>query len=131
MLETTIAGSLPKPSWLAEPESSGPAWRQDGAELERAKRDAALVWLKEQEAAGIDIVSDGEQFRVHFGTASSSRSRASIGRARPDGHPRQPLRRGRRRSPPRSDGAALSTASRCASRAPIRSAGSSSRCRAR
>jgi hypothetical protein len=66
MLETTIAGSLPKPAWLAEPEKLWPAWRQDGAELERAKRDAALVWLKEQEAAGIDIVSDGEQFRVHF-----------------------------------------------------------------
>jgi 5-methyltetrahydropteroyltriglutamate--homocysteine methyltransferase len=66
MLETTIAGSLPKPSWLAEPEKLWAAWRQDGAELDRAKRDAALVWLKEQEAAGIDIVTDGEQFRVHF-----------------------------------------------------------------
>ena len=66
MLETTIAGSLPKPAWLAEPERLWAAWRHAGAELERAKRDAALVWLKEQEAAGIDIVSDGEQFRVHF-----------------------------------------------------------------
>jgi 5-methyltetrahydropteroyltriglutamate--homocysteine methyltransferase len=66
MLETTIAGSLPKPAWLAEPEKLWAAWRHEGAELERAKRDAALVWLKEQEAAGIDIVSDGEQFRVHF-----------------------------------------------------------------
>jgi 5-methyltetrahydropteroyltriglutamate--homocysteine methyltransferase len=66
MLETTIAGSLPKPAWLAEPEKLWAAWRHDGAELERAKRDAALVWLKEQDAAGIDIVSDGEQFRVHF-----------------------------------------------------------------
>jgi 5-methyltetrahydropteroyltriglutamate--homocysteine methyltransferase len=66
MLETTIAGSLPKPAWLAEPEKLWASWRQEGAELERAKRDAALVWLKEQEAAGIDIVSDGEQFRVHF-----------------------------------------------------------------
>jgi 5-methyltetrahydropteroyltriglutamate--homocysteine methyltransferase len=66
MLETTIAGSLPKPAWLAEPEKLWPAWRLEGAALERAKRDAVLVWLKEQEAAGIDIVSDGEQFRVHF-----------------------------------------------------------------
>jgi 5-methyltetrahydropteroyltriglutamate--homocysteine methyltransferase len=66
MLETTIAGSLPKPAWLAEPEKLWAAWRQEGAELERAKRDAALVWIKEQEAAGIDVVSDGEQFRVHF-----------------------------------------------------------------
>ena len=43
-----------------------PAWRHEGAALERAKHDAVLMWLKEQEAAGIDIVSDGEQFRVHF-----------------------------------------------------------------
>ena len=66
MLETTIAGSLPKPGWLAEPEKLWPAWRHEGAALERAKQDAALVWLKEQERAGIDIVSDGEQFRIHF-----------------------------------------------------------------
>jgi 5-methyltetrahydropteroyltriglutamate--homocysteine methyltransferase len=66
MLETTIAGSLPKPAWLAEPEKLWPAWRQEGAALERAKRDAVLMWLKEQESAGIDVVSDGEQGRVHF-----------------------------------------------------------------
>jgi len=66
MLETTIAGSLPKPSWLAEPEKLWAPWKLTGVELEQAKRDAALVWLKEQESAGIDIVSDGEQFRVHF-----------------------------------------------------------------
>ena len=66
MLETTIAGSLPKPSWLAEPEKLWAPWRLEGAELERAQQDAALIWLKEQEDAGIDIVSDGEQFRVHF-----------------------------------------------------------------
>ncbi len=66
MLETTIAGSLPKPSWLAEPEKLWAPWRLAGAELERAQQDAALIWLKEQEDAGIDIVSDGEQFRVHF-----------------------------------------------------------------
>lgn len=66
MLSTTVAGSLPKPSWLAEPEKLWAPWRLEGAELERAKQDAALVWLKEQEEAGIDIVSDGEQFRVHF-----------------------------------------------------------------
>jgi 5-methyltetrahydropteroyltriglutamate--homocysteine methyltransferase len=66
MLETTIAGSLPKPSWLAEPEMLWAAWRLEGAELERAKRDAALVWLKEQEDDGIHMVSNGEQFRVHF-----------------------------------------------------------------
>jgi 5-methyltetrahydropteroyltriglutamate--homocysteine methyltransferase len=66
MFETTLAGSLPKPAWLAEPEKLWAAWRHDGEALERAKQDATLVWLKEQEQAGIDIVSDGEQFRIHF-----------------------------------------------------------------
>jgi len=66
MFETTVAGSLPKPAWLAEPEKLWAAWRHEGAALERAKQDAALVWLKEQERARIDIVSDGEQFRTHF-----------------------------------------------------------------
>ena len=66
ILDTTIAGSLPKPAWLAEPEKLWPAWRLEGENLERGKRDAVLVWLKEQEDAGVDIVSNGEQFRVHF-----------------------------------------------------------------
>jgi 5-methyltetrahydropteroyltriglutamate--homocysteine methyltransferase len=66
MLETTIAGSLPKPGWLAETNKLWPAWRADGADLERAKRDATLLWLKEQEDAGIDVVTDGEQSRQHF-----------------------------------------------------------------
>jgi 5-methyltetrahydropteroyltriglutamate--homocysteine methyltransferase len=66
MLETTTAGSLPKPSWLAEPQTLWPAWRQTGATLEEAKRDACLVWIKEQEDAGIDVITEGEQFRQHF-----------------------------------------------------------------
>ena len=66
MLKTTIAGSLPKPAWLAEPEKLWAPWRSSGQELEAAKRDAALVWLKEEEDAGIDIVGNGEQFRMHF-----------------------------------------------------------------
>ena len=66
MLKTTIAGSLPKPEWLAEPKKLWPAWRASGSELERAKRDATLLWLKEQEDAGVDIVTDGEQSRQHF-----------------------------------------------------------------
>src|ERR1700710_123648 len=66
MLETTIAGSLPKPAWLAETNNPWPAWRQSGADLDAAKRDATLLAIKEQEDAGIDIVSDGEQARQHF-----------------------------------------------------------------
>jgi 5-methyltetrahydropteroyltriglutamate--homocysteine methyltransferase len=66
LFPTTVAGSLPKPGWLAEPEKLWAGWRAEGDELTQAKRDAALVWLKSQEDAGIDIVSDGEQFRIHF-----------------------------------------------------------------
>ncbi len=66
MFKTTIAGSLPKPGWLAETNKLWPAWRQEGEALERAKRDATLLWLKEQEDAGIDVVTDGEQSRQHF-----------------------------------------------------------------
>ena len=66
MLETTIAGSLPKPSWLAEPNKLWPEWRLQGEALAEGKRDATLLALKTQEAAGIDIVSDGEMSRQHF-----------------------------------------------------------------
>jgi 5-methyltetrahydropteroyltriglutamate--homocysteine methyltransferase len=66
MLETTIAGSLPKPSWLAEPNKLWPEWRLEGAALAEAKRDATLLAVKTQEAAGIDIVTDGEMSRQHF-----------------------------------------------------------------
>ena len=66
LFNATIAGSLPKPSWLAEPDKLWAPWRHVGAELETAKRDATLLWLKEQEDAGISIVGDGEQSRQHF-----------------------------------------------------------------
>jgi len=66
MLKTTLAGSLPKPGWLAEPHKLWPAWRASGEALAEAKRDATLLWLKTQEDAGLDIVSDGEQSRQHF-----------------------------------------------------------------
>jgi 5-methyltetrahydropteroyltriglutamate--homocysteine methyltransferase len=66
MFDTAIAGSLPKPSWLAETEKLWPEWKASGAALERAKADATLLWLKVQEDAGLDIVGDGEQSRQHF-----------------------------------------------------------------
>jgi 5-methyltetrahydropteroyltriglutamate--homocysteine methyltransferase len=66
MLETTIAGSLPKPAWLAEPNRLWAPWKLSGAALAEAKRDATVLALKLQEDAGIDIVTDGEQSRQHF-----------------------------------------------------------------
>jgi 5-methyltetrahydropteroyltriglutamate--homocysteine methyltransferase len=65
-LRTAIAGSLPKPAWLAEPDKLWPQWRAEGPELDAAKRDATLLWIKEQEDAGLTTIGDGEQSRQHF-----------------------------------------------------------------
>jgi len=66
MFPSSIAGSLPKPSWLAEPNRLWPQWRLAGDELAQAKLDATLLAVKWQEDAGIDIVCDGEMSRQHF-----------------------------------------------------------------
>ncbi len=67
-LQTTIAGSLPKPGWLVEPKRLWAPWLLEGDLLEEGKRDAMRLLLADQEAAGIDIVTDGEQTRRHFVT---------------------------------------------------------------
>ena len=66
MLETTTVGSLPKPEYLAETGKLWPAWRLTGEALERAKERATAEWLHHQEDAGIDILTRGEQHRIHF-----------------------------------------------------------------
>jgi 5-methyltetrahydropteroyltriglutamate--homocysteine methyltransferase len=66
LFPTTIAGSLPKPAWLAEPNRLWAPWRLAGEELAAAKDDATILAVKAQEDAGIDIVADGEQSRQHF-----------------------------------------------------------------
>ncbi|MBM7483668.1 5-methyltetrahydropteroyltriglutamate--homocysteine methyltransferase [Bradyrhizobium sp. USDA 3686] len=66
LFPTTIAGSLPKPEWLAEPNMLWAPWKSQGDELVRAKRDATMLAVKVQEDAGIDIVTEGEQARQHF-----------------------------------------------------------------
>jgi 5-methyltetrahydropteroyltriglutamate--homocysteine methyltransferase len=68
LLQTTIAGSLPKPTWLAEPVALWAPWKLDGDALASAKQDAVRLALFDQEHAGIDIVTDGEQTRRHFVT---------------------------------------------------------------
>jgi len=68
LLPTSTAGSLPKPSWLAQPETLWSPWKLQGEELNHGKQDALRVSLKEQEIANVDIVSDGEQTRQHFVT---------------------------------------------------------------
>ena len=66
MFTTAIAGSLPKPAWLAETEKLWPQWTTQGPELQQAKADATLLWIKAQEDAGLDVIGDGEQARQHF-----------------------------------------------------------------
>ena len=66
LVQTTIAGSLPKPSWLAKPQTLWAPWQLEGDRLAEGKRDAVRAAIKMQEAAGIDIVGDGEQSRTHF-----------------------------------------------------------------
>jgi 5-methyltetrahydropteroyltriglutamate--homocysteine methyltransferase len=66
LFPTTIAGSLPKPEWLAEPNTLWAPWKSSGAELARAKRDATMLAVKLQEDSGVDIVTEGEQARQHF-----------------------------------------------------------------
>ncbi|MBA2963887.1 MULTISPECIES: methionine synthase [Ramlibacter] len=66
MFRTAIAGSLPKPGWLAETQKLWPQWKLQGDELRQAKADATLLWIKAQEDAGLSTVGDGEQSRQHF-----------------------------------------------------------------
>jgi 5-methyltetrahydropteroyltriglutamate--homocysteine methyltransferase len=66
LFPTTIAGSLPKPEWLAEPNTLWAPWKSSGKQLAQAKRDATMLAVKLQEDAGVDIVTEGEQSRQHF-----------------------------------------------------------------
>jgi 5-methyltetrahydropteroyltriglutamate--homocysteine methyltransferase len=66
MFPTTIAGSLPKPEWLAETRKLWPQWKAEGTALAQAKLDATLLWIKVQEDAGLSVIGDGEMSRQHF-----------------------------------------------------------------
>src|SRR5699024_8811255 len=68
LLPTSTVGSLPKPSWLAEPETLWSPWKLDGAALVEGKQDALRAAVQEQQVRGMDIISDGEQTRQHFVT---------------------------------------------------------------
>ena len=92
LFPTTIAGSLPKPEWLAEPNTLWAPWKSKGDELARAKRDATLLVVKLQEDSGIDILTEGEQSRQHF--VHGFLEKVEGHRFRPqgrDGNPQRPL----------------------------------------
>ncbi len=67
-IATAIAGSLPKPAWLAQPEKLWAPWQLSGEALEQAKRDAMRLAVDDQLRAGITVIGDGEQTRQHFVT---------------------------------------------------------------
>ena len=66
IFKAATAGSLPKPNWLAETEKLWPAWKDSGDVLNEKKKESAAMWIDAQEQSGIDIISEGEQFRIHF-----------------------------------------------------------------
>lgn len=68
LLPTSIVGSLPKPSWLAQPETLWSPWNLQGDALAEGRHDALRISTHEQTNRGIDIISDGEQTRQHFVT---------------------------------------------------------------
>ncbi|MEO8528841.1 MAG: methionine synthase [Pseudolysinimonas sp.] len=68
LLPTSIVGSLPKPSWLATPETLWSPWTLEGDTLVEGRQDALRIAVQEQRRGGIDIISDGEQTRQHFVT---------------------------------------------------------------
>ncbi|MCH8090474.1 MAG: 5-methyltetrahydropteroyltriglutamate--homocysteine methyltransferase [Chloroflexi bacterium] len=75
---TTVVGSLPKPAWLYEDTAmsekfkelhgQGAAWALSGEALHEAQNDAVRVAIHDQERAGIDIITDGEQRRKSYVT---------------------------------------------------------------
>ena len=81
MFPATLAGSLPKFDWLAEPNTPGRAGA-DGSRAPPGQVDATLLWLKIQEDAGLEVVGDGEQSRQHFVHGFSNGSRASTSSTR-------------------------------------------------
>ena len=66
MLEPSIVGSLPKPSWLAAPNMLRAPWRLAGDDLSQAQDDAVRLAILEQEQAGLTTVTDGEVRRRHY-----------------------------------------------------------------
>jgi 5-methyltetrahydropteroyltriglutamate--homocysteine methyltransferase len=68
LIPITLVGSLPKPAWLAEPHRLWAPWLLHGERLAEGQRDAVTLAVHDQEAAGLDIVGDGEQTRNHFVT---------------------------------------------------------------
>jgi len=76
LLPTCLVGSYPQPDWLIDrgglskqtpPRTrADELWRIDAQWLEQAQDDATLIAIRDQERAGLDIITDGEIRRVSY-----------------------------------------------------------------
>lgn len=66
MLQTMIVGSLPRPTWLVPPHQMYVSWQLQGESLQEGQDDAVRLAVADQEVAGLDILTDGEQRRRHY-----------------------------------------------------------------
>ena len=75
LLTTTVVGSYPQPNWLIDRDKLGSKvprvrapeiWRIAEAYLQEAQDDATLLAIGDMEAAGIDIITDGEMRRESY-----------------------------------------------------------------
>jgi len=75
LLPTSLVGSYPQPEWLIDraklaaqvPRTrAGDLWLVRRDRLEAAQDDATLLAIRDQERAGLDIITDGEQRRESY-----------------------------------------------------------------
>jgi 5-methyltetrahydropteroyltriglutamate--homocysteine methyltransferase len=76
LLQTTLVGSYPQPAWLIDRQRlsdivpprarATDLWRIDATRLEQAQDDATILAIRDQERAGVDIVTDGEIRRESY-----------------------------------------------------------------
>src|SRR6202451_3517329 len=83
LLPVSLVGSYPQPDWLIDRQMlskrmpprvrAGELWRVAPEWLEQAQDDATLLAIRDQERAGLDILTDGEirreSYSNHFATA--------------------------------------------------------------
>ena len=65
-IAATTIGSFPRPKWLANAARSQTTFNLEGERLREGLDDATSVAIRDQELAGLDLVTDGEQRRPHF-----------------------------------------------------------------
>ena len=65
-IAATTIGSFPRPRWLADAVRSQTTFNLEGERLREGLDDATSVAIRDQELAGLDLVTDGEQRRPHF-----------------------------------------------------------------